>query len=561
MSEQNLLNYNLFKSHDNNFQFDYSIPPTATTSTNHQMLSNQERRDPVHDYNNIYPISSSYYLPPITTSLPFSSVLHNKVLDQSEQQQWKNDVSQSAIIINEKQVTMPSPVSSNFDHHCTGSRSDDQTPTHIVSLEAIREALKEEKEEALGHSQRRPFSKFTSFQALKQRRYSTDQSLSPSSPLPPVITAYTTPSFTIPFSPPPSIKTNANHDDFDDGFSQIDPYETENNVIEEAEGSEEPETPWTSNPPTITIEKLKRPPNAYLLFNRDMRRKLLEQSPKMTVAEISKEVGDWWKTLPDVEREYYVKQASILKEEHLKKHPDFIYTRRSKAQLAEAKRASKLGRKLKSETLQDNQQETGLILGNSNSTSVTAANTAAATFANNDTAARKRSRKSNAAGGQRDPRGRKKKRHKHPFAPKHPMSAYLYYLASVYPQVSLNFPGSTVGPISKSISKTWHAMSPEEQLPWKQKAESDKARYAREMQVYMATNSSLPQGQEVEGEEANIKAKAHVSDESDDDSLGQVNINVQAVATVVGMVNANPSDGHSLMYHRQNLPQLNKKHA
>ncbi|OAD03928.1 hypothetical protein MUCCIDRAFT_19302, partial [Mucor lusitanicus CBS 277.49] len=86
----------------------------------------------------------------------------------------------------------------------------------------------------------------------------------------------------------------------------------------------------------------------------------------------------------------------------------------------------------------------------------------------------------------RDPRGRKKKRHKHPFAPKHPMSAYLYYLASVYPQVSLNFPGSTVGPISKSISKTWHAMSPEERLPWKQKADSDKARYAREMQVYMA---------------------------------------------------------------------------
>lgn len=31
-----------------------------------------------------------------------------------------------------------------------------------------------------------------------------------------------------------------------------------------------------------------------------MRRKLLKASPKMTVAEISKEVGDWWKALPDV---------------------------------------------------------------------------------------------------------------------------------------------------------------------------------------------------------------------------------------------------------------------
>ncbi|CEP12666.1 hypothetical protein [Parasitella parasitica] len=538
MSEQNLLHYNLFKSSNNNFQFDYSIPPTATISTNHQILSNQERRDPINDFNNIYPTSSSYYLPPITTSLSFASVLHKKVLDQSEKQ-WRNDVSQSAIIINEKQVTMPSPVSNNFDHHSIGSRSDDQTPTHIVSPEAIREALKEEKEEAMGHSQRRPFSKFTSFQALKQRRYSTDQSLSPSSPLPPVASTYTTPSFTIPFSPPPSIKTNANYDDFDDSFSQKDdPYEAEHNVMmeEETEGSEEPETPCPpSNPPptplAITLEKLKRPPNAYLLFNRDMRRKLLEQSPKMTVAEISKEVGDWWKALPDAEREYYVKQASMLKEEHLKKHPDFIYTRRSKAELAEAKKASKLGRKLKSETQQKQQQQQELdsVLGNGNFTSVTTTTAATvATLAHKDTTTRKRSRKSNAAGGQRDPRGRKKKRHKHPFAPKHPMSAYLYYLASVYPQVSLNFPGSTVGPISKSISKTWHAMSPEEQLPWKQKAESDKARYAREMQVYMATNSSssLPppdeegvNEEEVDEEDENgINAKAHTSNESDNDS-------------------------------------------
>lgn len=35
----------------------------------------------------------SYYLPPITTNLSFSSILHKKVLDQSEQQ-WESDVSQ-----------------------------------------------------------------------------------------------------------------------------------------------------------------------------------------------------------------------------------------------------------------------------------------------------------------------------------------------------------------------------------------------------------------------------------------------------------------------------------
>lgn len=205
-------------------------------------------------------------------------------------------------------MTLPSPANNSADHHSIGSQSDDQTPTHIVSPEAIREALKEEKEEAMGHSQRRPFSKFTSFHALKQRRYSTDQSPSPPPPLsaaaaPPL----PPPSFTIPFSPPPSIKANINYDDFDDNYSQIDPEEivqVENNnteeEIEEKNTSEEPDTPCPSNQPIITLEKLKRPPNAYLLFNRDMRRKLLKQSPKMTVAEISKEVGDWWKALPDV---------------------------------------------------------------------------------------------------------------------------------------------------------------------------------------------------------------------------------------------------------------------
>lgn len=172
---------------------------------------------------------------------------------------------------------------------------------------------------------------------------------------------------------------------------------------------------------------------------------------------------------------------------------------------------------------------------------------------------KKRSRKSSTAnGGQRDPRGRKKKRHKHPFAPKHPMSAYLYYLASVYPQVSLNFPGSTVGPISKSISKTWHAMTPEERLPWKQKAESDKARYAREMQVYMAKNNEeeqskleLQQQQQLQlqlqqqqqqqqqlhqllSSDEEIASLKNFAEEDEDE---EEDVNVHTIAAVVHMVN------------------------
>jgi hypothetical protein len=172
--------------------------------------------------------------------------------------------------------------STNSDHLSTISSTEDM-PTHIVSPEAIREAQKEETEEALGQSQSMPFSAFPSFTSLKQR-------------------------LSVQFSPPTETKK------FNIPFSPIvtknDPYYVNEDGEDDDEEEEEslPKTPQIVNELVVekentshrSQEKLKRPPNAYLLFNRDMRRKLLKQSPKMTVAEISKVVGDWWKALPDV---------------------------------------------------------------------------------------------------------------------------------------------------------------------------------------------------------------------------------------------------------------------
>ncbi|KAI8095573.1 high mobility group box domain-containing protein [Thamnidium elegans] len=509
MSEQNLLNYNIFKSNDYNFDF-----PIATTTLSDQRkvaittTSNATRNYNAYDYT-INQTSSPYYLPPISasenTNLTFSSLMHQKELPE----QW-DDVSQSAIIINDK-----AQHSQQQDRHSAGSPSDDQAPTHIVSPEAIREALKEEKEEALGHSQK-PFSQYSSFHALKQRRFSSDNS---------------PPSFSIPFSPSPSIKKMSYDEEEEEGPQTPFPHN---------------ETLDQTNLKKVLPGKLKRPPNAYLLFNRDMRRKLLKASPKMTVAEISKEVGDWWKALPDDKREYYVKEASILKQEHLKKYPDFIYTRRSKAELAEAKKCSKLGRKSKAETVMLNhsdEEDSIDVYNRPKSIDLILVNNSSNNSNNNKQPppppqTKKRSRKSIGTGGQRDPRGRKKKRHKHPFAPKHPMSAYLYYLASVYPQVSLNFPGSTVGPISKSISKTWHAMSNEERLPWKQKAESDKARYAREMRVYMATNNEEQlQKQQQEKQLLLQQQLQKLLSEEEEEEEEEEDVDVNTLAAVVNMVN------------------------
>jgi hypothetical protein len=46
--------------------------------------------------------------------------------------------------------------------------------------------------------------------------------------------------------------------------------------------------------------RVTRPPNAYLLFNKEMRRILKKEDPTMKVAEISKEVGHRWKNMPQV---------------------------------------------------------------------------------------------------------------------------------------------------------------------------------------------------------------------------------------------------------------------
>lgn len=165
--------------------------------------------------------------------------------------------------------------------------SQSDTPTHIVSPEAIREALQEEKEEAMGKSDRQPFSQFSSFHALKQRRYSTGQAPA-TAPQPTRFPFHTTP-----------VKLKEEE-------------MQEHNVLDSTRLRRRSDitipldsatTSTILDPPSSSKtqqEKLKRPPNAYLLFNRDMRRKLLSTCPKMTVAEISKEVGDGWKSLPEV---------------------------------------------------------------------------------------------------------------------------------------------------------------------------------------------------------------------------------------------------------------------
>lgn len=80
------------------------------------------------------------------------------------------------------------------------------------------------------------------------------------------------------------------------------------------------------------------------------------------------------------------------------------------------------------------------------------------------------------------------KRDKNTTTPKHPLSAYMWYLTEVRPDAMRQYPGSNVGQISKLCADRWNVMSEEARSPWKTKAQVDKDRYAREMQIYAIQN-------------------------------------------------------------------------
>ncbi|KAI9492474.1 high mobility group box domain-containing protein [Zychaea mexicana] len=218
---------------------------------------------------------------------------------------------------------------------------------HLVSPDAIREAEREEKEEGMGiNAEHHPFSAYPSILSMKkhERRHSGSNSASP--PLPPTLS----PEQYSDDSPSPSSSATISSSSMGDKEDALVGSLEETSISGHSHGhygpgcgiSDKIDTAKDKRHQQPPIkERLKRPPNAYLLFNRDMRRRLLEESPKMTVAEISKEIGERWKRLDAERRQNYMQQAALIKQDHLKTHPDFIYTRRSKAQLAEARKFSR----------------------------------------------------------------------------------------------------------------------------------------------------------------------------------------------------------------------------
>lgn len=84
-------------------------------------------------------------------------------------------------------------------------------------------------------------------------------------------------------------------------------------------------------------DKVKRPMNAFMVWARSRRKELADENPKLHNSEISKKLGAEWKSLADDVKRPYIDQAKKLREELLKKFPNYKYRPRRKKQQLQKK--------------------------------------------------------------------------------------------------------------------------------------------------------------------------------------------------------------------------------
>ncbi|KAJ3050100.1 hypothetical protein HK097_008923, partial [Rhizophlyctis rosea] len=270
--------------------------------------------------------------------------------------------------------------------------------------------------------------------------------------------------------------------------------------------------------------KAKKPMNAFLVFNQEMRPQLQHQlqlqagagqKPSFTVSDISRLIGDQWRGLGPDEKAKYVAKSKVLKEEYEQKKnaKGKKKKRKSEGESGEGKKGKSRGdggsgsnSKVAKPAPYPSPEERLSGLGANDAglfegligypdpygppplhhplhhTGLPSPISPAGSPPSKSGKSRHASKSSPppSTSSNSKPEKDKKKKKKDKDAIKKPTGPFLYYLAEVRPAYTARFPGCRVGIISQKISAAWRELRTEERKVYVERAKMDKIRYMRE---------------------------------------------------------------------------------